>query len=75
MSDNRFSIFKGLALITHMGLLMVIPIIAGVYLGGLLDTKFNTGNLFLIVLTIIGVMTGFMNIYKTVMKDIKKDKS
>ncbi len=73
MSDNRFSIYKGLALITHMGLLMVIPIIGGVYLGGILDTKLNTGNLFLIVLTIIGVIVGFLNVYKMVMKDIKKD--
>ncbi len=73
MSDNRFSIYKGLALLTHMGILMILPIFAGVYLGGLLDTKFNTGNIFLIVLIILGVMVGFNNIYKTVMKDIKKD--
>lgn len=72
MSNNRFSIFKGLALISHIGIQMILPIIAAVFLGHLLDQRMNTGNIFLIIFILCGVMIGFLNVYKLVMKDIKK---
>lgn len=74
MPNNRLSIYKGLVMITHIGLMMIIPIVAAVYFGNYLDTKFQTGNIFLIVLIILGVMVGFTNVYKMVMHDIKKSK-
>lgn len=72
MPNNRFSIYKGLVMITHIGLMMIIPIFAAVYFGNYLDTKFQTGNIFLIVLIILGVIVGFMNVYKMIMHDIDK---
>jgi len=72
MSNNKFSVFKGLSLITHLGLVMTIPIFGGVMLGNFLDKKLHTNNVFLLILVIIGVVSGFINVYKIVMSDIKK---
>lgn len=70
MSKSRFEYkaLKNLALITHIGLVMMIPIFGGVYLGSYLDERFGTGGIFLIVLTLIGVVTAFLNMFKVVMK-------
>lgn len=64
--------FKGLALITHIGLQMIIPIFGAVFLGHYIDERLQTGNIFLIVFIILGVMVGFLNVYKLVMHDIKR---
>lgn len=72
MSNNRFSIYKGLALITHIGLQMVIPIIGAVFLGHYIDERMQTGNIFLIIFILLGVIIGFLNVYKLVMQDIKR---
>ena len=72
MSNNRFSIYKGLALITHIGLQMIIPILGAVFLGHYIDERIQTGNIFLIIFIICGVIIGFLNVYKIVMQDIKK---
>ncbi|QXM06714.1 AtpZ/AtpI family protein [Crassaminicella indica] len=71
---NYSNIFKNLALLTHIGILMIIPIFGAVYLGNLVDQKLGTNNIFLIAFIILGVGSGFLNVYKVVMKDIKKKK-
>ncbi len=72
MSNHKFSIFQNLSLITHLGILMILPIFGGVFLGNWIDKKLQTGNVFLLIFVIIGVASGFLNVYKVVMKDIKK---
>ena len=54
---------------------MVIPIVLGVWLGGKLDSKLGTKGLFLIVFILLGVASGFRNVYFLVYKrfDNKKD--
>ncbi len=52
--------------------MMVIPIFGGVYLGNLVDKKLGTGHAFLIIFLLIGVSSGFLNLYKIMMKDIHK---
>ncbi len=72
MPNHNISIFKNLALITHLGILMTLPIFGGVFLGNWIDKKLGTGNIFLLILVVIGVASGFVNVYKVVMKDIRK---
>lgn len=74
MSNNKFPVFKGVALLTHIGLLMVLPIFMGVYIGNFLDNKLNMGNFFLLAFILVGVVVGFLNVYKVIMKDIKRNK-
>jgi ATP synthase protein I len=74
VANNHIKIFKNLSLLTHIGIMMVLPILASVYFGNLLDKKIGTGNIFLVIFVILGVGVGFQNVYKVVMKDIEKKK-
>ena len=65
-----FKVYKNLVLLTHIGLIMMIPIFAGVFIGKFLDEKFNTGSIFLLIFILVGVASAFMNLYKYTMKGI-----
>ena len=58
-----FSVFRNLALITQIGLSMALPVIFGVLAGRYLDRVAGTGNVLLMVFTIIGVLASFRNLY------------
>ncbi|NLK72372.1 MAG: AtpZ/AtpI family protein [Clostridiales bacterium] len=73
MPNNKVAIYKWLALLTQIGIMMVVPILAAVYFGGLLDRKLGTNSIFLIVFIIFGVIVAFMNVYKVIMHDINKN--
>ncbi|MTI66444.1 MAG: AtpZ/AtpI family protein [Firmicutes bacterium] len=51
-------------MISQVGISMILPIFAGVYFGNLLDEKLGTNAIFLIILTIVGVVVAFMNLFK-----------
>ncbi|HCX65052.1 MAG TPA: F0F1 ATP synthase subunit [Eubacteriaceae bacterium] len=70
---NKNSPWVNLALITQLGISMIVPIIGCFLLGRFLDEKFGTGNLFLIVFTAMGVMAAFRNLFVIGMKGTKKD--
>lgn len=67
---------KDLSLISHVGLMMVIPIFLCVFFGIWLDDKVGTNGVFTIVFMLIGVFAGFRNMFVIVLKKIdtgKKD--
>ncbi|MDF2572598.1 MAG: synthase subunit [Sporomusa sp.] len=71
--DNKDTGFlKNLSLLTYIGLTMTIPIAAGVVLGSFLDRRLLTGNVFLMISTVIGVGASFLNVYRVVMKSMNK---
>ncbi len=72
--SNKFKVYENLAFLTHLGVMMVIPIFAGLYIGKFLDEKFGTGSLFLFIFIGVGVVTAFLNLYKITMKRIDKGK-
>ena len=60
-------IFKSLALVTEIGLILVICIGGGLLLGICLDERFpKTRPLFAIVLLLLGVGSGFWAVYRMV---------
>ncbi|MCK9268569.1 MAG: AtpZ/AtpI family protein [Alkaliphilus sp.] len=62
---------KGLenfALITQVGMSMVIPILLGVYIGKKLDDWLNKSPLFLLIFIVIGVAAAFTNLFKVIEK-------
>lgn len=65
---------ENLALISYIGISMIVPIIGGVYIGRWLDSRFNTQPIFLFVSIVTGVIVAFMNLFKVATKDIKRDK-
>jgi F0F1-type ATP synthase assembly protein I len=74
MNKKNFRMYENLAFLTQLGLMMAIPIFVGVYMGSYLDTRFNTGSLFLLICIGIGVLSAFLNLYKIAMKRIDKRK-
>lgn len=72
MDNNKMKIFQNLALLTQIGIMMIVPIFGGLLVGRFLDDKFGTGNKFLLVFIVLGTGAAFMNLYKIAMKDNKK---
>lgn len=68
MSRNERYPLQNLALLSQIGLSMFIPIIGCFFLGKYLDTVFSTGNILLLVFTILGVLTAFRNLFVIGMK-------
>ena len=68
MSKKDYRMYENLFYISQIGISMVVPIFAGVYIGNYLDDKFSTGGILLLVFIILGVGTSFMNLYKLAMK-------
>ena len=57
-----------LALISQLGFSMIVPIIGCFLFGNYLDTRFSTGNIFLLIFTILGVLAAFRNLFIIGMK-------
>lgn len=72
MKKIDFNAMQNLTLVTHIGVVMIIPIIGGVYFGNYLDTRFGTNGVFLFIFIIIGVITSFMNLFKIGLRKSKK---
>lgn len=72
MRNDRMQALKNLSLLSYIGLSMMLPIFAGVWLGSWLDEKLQTGNIFLILFICISVLASFVSVYKIVMRDMKK---
>jgi F0F1-type ATP synthase assembly protein I len=72
MKKETRSTMQNLALISQVGIMMIVPIFGCVWLGQLLDKKLGTGSLFLIVGIILGVGAAFRNLYQLAMKKSKE---
>jgi len=66
-----FKALKNLAYLTQIAMIMITPIIGGVYLGNLLDEKLNASPWFVLIGVFLGVGTAFMSLYKFVMKVVR----
>ena len=57
------SILQNLALISQVGIMMLVPIFGGVLIGAFMDNYLKTSGIFLIIFVILGVGTAFRNLY------------
>lgn len=73
---RKGSVLENLALISYIGISMMVPIFVSLYIGRWLDNRFNTQPIFLFIFIGMGVIAAFKNLYKVATKDIrnKKDK-
>ena len=67
----RKSVFKSLALITQLGVSMLVPIAICVALGVFIDSKFDT--YWVIPLLFLGMLAGGRNVYRLAMAASKDD--
>lgn len=69
------SILQNLALISQVGIMMLVPIFGGVLLGAFLDRFFKTKGIFLIIFVLLGVGSSFRNLYVLSMQKSKEYES
>jgi ATP synthase protein I len=63
---------KLLALVSTMGISMVLAIVIAIAIGYYLDKWLQTGPVFFLIFMILGIVAGFRNIY-VIMKRTEKD--
>ncbi len=71
-NNNKIKVFQNLALVSQIGIMMIVPIVIGLFIGKFLDDKLGTGYIFLFIFLVIGVGAAFVNLYKIGMRDQKK---
>lgn len=69
-----FNALRPLGMLSHFGLIIILPLIAGVALGSWLDDKLGTRPLMLIVFLILFLISAMMNVYTTAMRLAEKKK-
>lgn len=70
MKKRKGHVLQNLALVSYIGIAMMVPILAGVVAGRWLDQRFGTNPIFLFGLIISGVLIGARNAYYLAMKDV-----
>lgn len=73
--SNNFGTMKGLAMVSQLGFMMVVPFIAGVFIGNFIDKHLKTSPLFLIICILLFGVSAFVNFYKIAIKSSGIDKS
>jgi ATP synthase protein I len=66
--SDRHEIARAFALLTQIGIIMVVTIGLGFFIGLFLDEKLGTSPTFLIVFIIIGALSAIRNMYVIVSK-------
>lgn len=67
---RKTSALENLALISQIGISMIVSIGIGLYIGKWLDDRLGTGPIFLFIFIITGVISGFLSLFKITQKDI-----
>ncbi|QUH19098.1 AtpZ/AtpI family protein [Alkaliphilus sp. B6464] len=71
---KKGSVFENLALISQIGISMVVSIMISLYIGKWLDDRLGTGPVFLFIFIIIGIASAFMNVFKLIEREIRQKK-
>lgn len=66
--EETFKAFKGLYILSTAGLQIVVSILMGAGAGLWLDRRFGTQPWLMLLFMIFGVVAGFLNVYRLVMR-------
>ncbi|SDY63469.1 AtpZ/AtpI family protein [Tindallia californiensis] len=64
------SALENLALVSYIGIAMMVPILAGVVGGRWIDERLGTRPVFLFVLIFVGIMVGFRNVFAVTTRNL-----
>lgn len=73
MGKDQRDLFRSLAMVSSMGISVVLAIGIGVWFGLTLDRWFGTKPWFFYIFMLIGIAAGFKNIYVIAGREIKRD--
>ncbi len=72
MGENKRQLFQSLAMVSSMGISVVLAIAIGVWFGLTLDRWFGTKPWFFYIFLFIGIAAGFKNVYVIAGREIRK---
>lgn len=72
MAGNNRQLFRSLAMVSSMGISVVLAIAIGVWFGLTLDRWLDTGPWFFYIFLFIGIGAGFKNVYVIAGREIRK---
>jgi ATP synthase protein I len=73
MNNDKKVLFRNLAMVSSMGISVVMAIAIGVWFGLTLDRWFGTRPWFFYIFLFIGIAAGFKNIYVIAGREIRRD--
>jgi len=73
MTNNKRELFQSLAMVSSMGISVVLAIGIGVWFGLTLDRWFGTKPWFFYIFLFIGIAAGFKNIYLIAGREIRRN--
>ncbi|HLV09443.1 MAG TPA: AtpZ/AtpI family protein [Halanaerobiales bacterium] len=68
-------IFQALSLISQLGLIIVANLAAGFFIGSLVDYYLHSGLIFRIIGLLLGIVSGFLSVYRLLMKVMDDEKN
>lgn len=71
MFEKDYGMYKNLAILSQVGLEMLVPILGSVWLGNKLGDWFGWGPGALLVCIMLGVVTAFINLFRIAMRHSK----
>lgn len=71
-TKDKMNALKALSLISQVGIIMFICIAVSVWGGKYLDDLLGGKNIVFIICILLGILAGFMNIYKLLTKGMRK---
>jgi len=72
MANNNRQIFQSLAMVSSMGISVVLAIAIGVWFGLTLDRWFGTKPWFFYIFMFIGIAAAYKNVYVIAGREIRK---
>lgn len=73
MSSSKRELFQNLAMVSSMGISVVLAIGIGVWFGLTLDRWFGTKPWFFYIFLFIGIAAGFKNVYVIAGREIRRN--
>lgn len=73
MTNSKRELFQSLAMVSSMGISVVLAIAIGVWFGLTLDRWFGTKPWFFYIFMFIGIAAGFKNVYLIAGREIRRN--
>jgi len=72
MAEDKRQLYKSLGFLSSVGISLVAAILIGLAMGVYLDRWLDTSPLFTLIMLLIGVISGFRNIYILTTRELKR---
>ncbi|MDA3903450.1 MAG: AtpZ/AtpI family protein [Desulfuromusa sp.] len=72
MAEDKRALYKSLGFLSSVGISLVASILIGLAMGVYLDRWLDTRPMFTLIMLLIGVISGFRNVYILTTRELKR---